>query len=438
MKQSNYNFFFPVDDCVLAYNARTNALAKIKKGDFKEIEKILQDPESSDKNDLYQELMYGGFLTLDHTDELANIRHDMYAARFSTDTLGLTIAPTLNCNFRCFYCYEKDVLENKSMTDDVANKILNFIKFKIKLINFLDITWYGGEPLLEKARILSLSKSIIQICEKNKVDYSAGIVTNGYLLDCETLLKLRDCKVNTIQITLDGVAETHDKRRYLKNRGKTFDKIINNLLSLSTLYKEDKEENLPSINLRINVDKSNKNDAFELLDFITESSLSNFIAPYVAAVYDPKDIDNKYTLTANEYNKLKNQFINKCIDDGYDINYEAFYPIRINSNCGCDQINSVVIDPEGNIYKCWEEIGDMDACIGKIGDESVSNLPSCYFDYMLFDPTLDKECSGCKVLPICMGGGCPLRRSRDNVKGCGGYISELKHSIIKSYELINR
>lgn len=181
MKQSNYNFFFPVDDCVLAYNARTNALAKIKKGDFKEIEKILQDPESSDKNDLYQELMYGGFLTLDHTDELANIRHDMYAARFSTDTLGLTIAPTLNCNFRCFYCYEKDVLENKSMTDDVANKILNFIKFKIKLINFLDITWYGGEPLLEKARILSLSKSIIQICEKNKVDYSAGIVTNGYL-----------------------------------------------------------------------------------------------------------------------------------------------------------------------------------------------------------------------------------------------------------------
>lgn len=436
MKPSNYNFFFTVDNYVLAYNARTNALAKIEEDDFKEIEKTLEKPELNEKNEFYEQLMYGGFLIEDHIDELASIRHDMYANRFSTDILQLTIAPTLDCNFRCFYCYEKDVLERKKMTDDVANKVIDFIKSKIKFIGTLGITWYGGEPLLEMPRILSLSESIIQICEDNEVDYGAGIITNGYLLDRKILLKLRDCRVNTIQITLDGVAETHDKRRYLKNKGKTFDKIMSNLLSFSDLYAED--ESLPRISLRMNIDKFNKAEAFELLGLITQGPLAKFVSPYVAGVYDPKDLDHKYTLTVNEYNTLKNQFINECINNGYNINYEAFYPVRINSNCVCDQINSGVIDPEGNVYKCWEEIGDKSACVGEIGDQTVFNLPSCYFDYMLFDPTLDKRCSKCKVLPVCMGGGCPLRRSRDKVRNCEEFLCEFKYSIIKSYELMSR
>lgn len=37
MKESNYNKFFEREDLVIAYNARTNALAEISKEDYNQI-----------------------------------------------------------------------------------------------------------------------------------------------------------------------------------------------------------------------------------------------------------------------------------------------------------------------------------------------------------------------------------------------------------------
>lgn len=437
MKESRYNIFFSMEKNVLAYNARTNALAEISQEDYKTIQSIFKDPNSNSTNKLYQDLLYGGFLVEDNFDELAVIRHNMYASRFSTNTLKLTIAPTADCNFRCPYCYERDVLKDKQMTDDVENKIIEMIESNLKSITTLGVTWYGGEPLLEKRRIESMSEKIMKLCNDYKVDYFAGIITNGYFLDSDTLLMLAKYKVRTIQITLDGVAKTHDQRRYLKNKGKTFGKIMKNLIDISILYEEERE-NLPNISLRINVDKNNKEEAFELLDFISNSPISRFVAPYIAGVYDHKDVNNEYTLTTEEYNELRNRFVEACIDKGYEIDYSVFYPRYITSNCVCDRINSGVIDPEGNIYKCWEEIGEESVCVGEVGRNPISNLPKRYFDYMLFDPTLDKKCSKCIILPVCMGGGCPLRRSRDNIRNCEEQIKEIKKSIVKSYKLMNK
>lgn len=99
MKQSNYNFFYRLDDGLLAYNARTNAMAVVEQEKERELSRILNGEESEDKK-FVDELIYGGFLITDTTDELKNIRHDMYASRFSNRCLSLTIAPTADCNFQ--------------------------------------------------------------------------------------------------------------------------------------------------------------------------------------------------------------------------------------------------------------------------------------------------------------------------------------------------
>lgn len=106
MRESKYNYFFQKDDLVLAYNGRTNALAEVSLEDYEKIKKYLSNEDDIDK-DLKESLVYGGFLLEEDIDELELIRNSLLMSRYSTDFLGLTIAPTSNCNFRCPYCYEK-------------------------------------------------------------------------------------------------------------------------------------------------------------------------------------------------------------------------------------------------------------------------------------------------------------------------------------------
>ncbi len=214
MKESNYNFFYEVEDGLLAYNVKTNAMAVVEEEKVEELKRILQGEPSEDKK-FIEELTYGGFLVEDDTDELKELRHEMYASRFSNNALNLTIAPTSDCNFRCFYCYEKDVLHTQRMQDETAEKLVKFVEEKAKGIERLSVNWYGGEPMLEYHRICELSERFMNICEKYDVAYDAAMVSNGYLLTADKLEKLISYKVSSIQITLDGMKETHDSRRVI-------------------------------------------------------------------------------------------------------------------------------------------------------------------------------------------------------------------------------
>jgi len=60
------------------------------------------------------------------------------------------------------------------MSEEVQNSL---IESRIKTIANLGITWYGREPLL------AFSDRIIKLCDDNNVNYSASVITNGYLLN---------------------------------------------------------------------------------------------------------------------------------------------------------------------------------------------------------------------------------------------------------------
>lgn len=433
MRESKYNYFFQKDDLVLAYNGRTNALAEVSLEDYEKIKKYLSNEDDIDK-DLKESLVYGGFLLEEDIDELELIRNSLLMSRYSTDFLGLTIAPTSNCNFRCPYCYEKDVLRPSNMSDEVADGIIRLIDSRLSTINNLSITWYGGEPLLQFDRIKDLSQKVLERCKDYGVIYTAGMVTNGYLLTSEVFEELMNLNVKSLQITLDGTKEVHDSKRYLKGYGGTFDTIVNNILSLEDICM--KTENLNKIGIRINVDKSNIDSAFELLDYISNSRMKNYVFPHIAAVNDPTDTYNEKTFSNEEYFDVKCKFEEQYRKKGFGTNYNYYYPTRINTICGCDRMSSLVVDSDGRIYKCWEEVGQYENSIGDILDPKDKGNINRYLSYMLFDPTMDGQCSTCKTLPNCMG-GCPLRRNNSGGKmECSIYKSKMEEMIIKSYGLL--
>ncbi|MBQ3450791.1 MAG: hypothetical protein IJG32_00790 [Selenomonadaceae bacterium] len=51
------------------------------------------------------------------------------------------------------------------------------------MTNWSDWNWYGGEPLLAKEIIWSLSEKFLEFCATKAIDYDAFIITNASLLE---------------------------------------------------------------------------------------------------------------------------------------------------------------------------------------------------------------------------------------------------------------
>jgi uncharacterized protein len=172
-----------------------------------------------------------------NSDSLANgFSKLQVAAAISPRFQELILLPTEKCNFRCTYCYED--FELGVMSQEVQRGIELFLDERIHGLLKLDLSWFGGEPLVAKAVVLRLSRYAKALCDKHNVKLGGGLTTNAYLLDKDTAVELLECNMDFFQITLDGWGEMHDAvRRRADGRG-TFDVIWNNLIELKHLDRQ--------------------------------------------------------------------------------------------------------------------------------------------------------------------------------------------------------
>lgn len=346
-----------------------------------------------------------GFLVESDLDELLKIKLFDRISRYDNSVLSITIAPTLDCNMDCPYCFEQK--NGHVMGDEVQNAIIEFVKGHTKTITSLFITWYGGEPLLEVSIIQKLSKAFIEICEENKIFYSANIITNGYYLTEETAKILKeDCHLNYAQVTVDGCGETHNKRRHLKNGEPSFDQIIDNIEASKKYF---------FVSIRSNVDKENISDAKRLIDYLfierkwrDEKNLRIYFSPVRS---DEDAVGSCYT--RNGFSSIHNDLMGYLFTIGAHSSVTATIPKPISHACGGVSTYSMVIDPDGDIYKCYEIIGQKNHVVGDVfnGYKYDNYLQK----WLLLD--MSPECEGCKFLPMCQS-ACPLKRLDSNKKNC--------------------
>lgn len=290
------------------------------------------------------------------------------------------------------------------MSKSVQDGIISFVKQNIKYIDSLFISWYGGEPLLAMDVIEYLSDNLIKLCNDKNISYNAGIVTNGYNLNRGIASKLKKLKVNTAQVTIDGTSEIHNSRRPLLGGQPTFDVILDNVKSCIDIL---------DITVRVNTDMENKSKLQELLNTIKNYGIDK-LPMYLGYVEPTNNCYLKNTcMHYEEFSKLSFDFMNSLIGQGF-MNKESLYwkyPEMKGCYCGADCNSSIIIAPKGDLYKCWSDVGIKEFCVGNLLDENNKSEKFCnrLFEYMLYDPTEDTECSKCCYLPICMG-GCPRRR----------------------------
>ena len=172
-----------------------------------------------------------GFLTCE--DELAALRHATMLDCYDASALTLTICPTMACNFACPYCFEST--RPGTMDESTQDALIRFVKQNVERFAFkrIFIVWFGGEPLLRPSIIESLSQRIIRIAEEHELGYGSAIITNGWFLNRENAKLLKRCRVEDIQITLDGPnPQANDSLRKPKNGQGSFERITENIRKL--------------------------------------------------------------------------------------------------------------------------------------------------------------------------------------------------------------
>ena len=404
MKWSKYNYMYRSEKygCFL-YNSQTNAFLKLDDETYKFLHDSKDDIEICREKLSEEEFSVLSsakiFVTEAEEHNIALQKKFLkYKNSFYSDSLDLVIATTTGCNFACPYCYETGITP-VSMNSDVEKGIIEYVKkYDVKTLKY---TWYGGEPLLQFSSIKNILDATLNLNKFNKVDNV--VVTNGYLVNEDFVNYFRDKILSIVQITIDGLQPTHDKYRLHKSGISTYDTILNNIdLCLAEL-----PDTL--VIVRVNITNENKNDFPILWNQLNERWIGKKYS--ISPCYVDDHGECKVELCTN---KDKAKFFIDLYKT-YNIPVD-FYPSYQLGGCTADGSNNFIIDPSGNLYKCWVDIGKKDKIIGSIFTPKLTN-PTLFAKYMIeCDMHTDSKCQDCFLFPIC-DGGCSYFRLEGKTNG---------------------
>lgn len=395
LETSIYTYIFKRDNKFYLFNTQNCFFAEISS----ELYELIFNRDYSELDDeMKSVLLEKGVLVSSESkyDYFNGQRIRFLSNSYDNKKLCLVIAPNSGCNFECPYCFEEKKRQI-SMQKGFDESILNFIN-EHKYAETLSLIWYGGEPLMSFNRIKEIYYRILN--ESNIKIVNHSIITNGYLINNGVIDFFKQSNLNKIQITLDGNEDTHNRTRYLKvGKKPTFKTIIDNIVLVA--------QNIPNckVSVRINVSKSNSKEYISLYEHLISFGLKN-IYPYPGFVR--KDTPDKRSLCCDCLdNESAAEFLNSLNKSSY-----RSKPSSTPKGCMVNHINSYIIGPEGELYKCWNDFNNNNKIIGSIFDNQIVNKHLFHSYMMELSAFSDDNCKDCMFFPICSG-GCSWYRYRN-------------------------
>ncbi|MFX0104355.1 MAG: radical SAM protein [Candidatus Hodarchaeota archaeon] len=269
---------------------------------------------------------------------------------------------TYTCNLNCLHCLNNSgtPLKNELDTEQAIFLIDELAKAKVF---YLSIS--GGEPFL-RPDIIALLEYLST--KKMRVD----IATNGIFIKDELLDSLRDLPIFQIQVSIDGIGETHDQFRGKKG---AFKKSLENIcklrkeeiaVSISTTVTQ---KNLKQLNEIINLAYDLGCNGFKALSFLPAGrGQENFEQLKL-------DLEG-HLLMSKILSNSSQQFVGKMsikTETTYAFLLDKHTTVSCNyGHMGCSAgYNTLNIGADGSVYPC-PFLHDFP--IGNILDHSLKNL----------------------------------------------------------------
>lgn len=401
-RHSRYNYAVDYNGKKLLYNGLSGAGICMTKEEYEKIKPLMENLETFQRDypEDFNHLLNLGYVIEDSFDEIRYIRYKNNEAVFLNRAYTIVINPTLECNFRCWYCYEDHV--DGKMSDDTVEAVKKHIEHKVinHEITSLHLSWFGGEPLLYFNEIIyPISLFAKELCENYKVPFSNHVTSNAYLITDSMIEDMRAIVLNSFQITLDGSRERHDKIR--NNRGlPSYDIIMKNINLLC--------KNISNVNviMRVNYDDVTlkTNSAKQILEDVSPNNRSkvNINMQRVWQTYKSQE--------ENILNEEVVDFIKEAKKAGFcGVEYIAGLSVRKYYNCYVSRYNHIEINYDGMVYKCTARGYDVDRSLGKMTSSGLIEFNekklSCQYSKSTFD---NEMCLECMYLPLCWG-PCPQK-----------------------------
>jgi len=299
---------------------------------------------------------------------------------------------TNKCNLRCKHCYHEDYQDAGLTTPELLNiaaHLSDAIKEWGKIGSF-SIT--GGEPFTRKDTVFELLTFLEGRSEIGHID----ILSNGFLIDntaISSLLKFK--KLRRIQVSLEGLQETHDRIR-----GTGSFKIIT-----------EKIEVLRKAGLRVSVmmtiGRHNKDEVALLAEKIAELDVEAFVLDRFIPEGQSATL-KEWVLTSDEIKDVYEksyEYFNKSLMPRMLLYRTLFCLINpddkhIGAMCSVGN-NSLTIMPNGDVFPCRR----LPLKIGNLLENTVYQI--WYQNPLLWEfrnpENLKGKCGRCEYVPICRG-----------------------------------
>jgi len=417
---SKHNIFSKIKDSenFFIVNLLTGNADIVNPDDAEKMNKV-RNNESISNDGFLNELIEKGYLT-DEKEESKLFRSkylDFIDSR-DDDEIQLFFVPNYSCNFACSYCYQDEYAPSKGLlNNEIVDSFFTYIQKEFAGKRKY-ITVFGGEPLLNSPKQKELITYLI--LKANAAQIGVCFVTNGYTL-VEYIDILKQTHIREIQITMDGTADFHNARRFLKGGAGTFDKIVEGVDVCIA--------NNLTVNLRMVIDKDNVDNLTDLAQFAIDKkwTSSPFFKTQIGRNYElhhcQSAIDKLYT-RVSLYEKLYAltkqyphilEFYKPAYSISKFLSENGSLPDPLFDSCPACK-TEWAFDYTGNIYPCTATVGKEDESLGTFYPE-IKLIKELVDVWETRDVASIPECKDCSVQLAC-GGGCGSVAKNQNGTVC--------------------
>lgn len=392
MKASKYNHFVEWNKFYFGVNVLTGCKLFLTENQFQ----LLSNFETTrgklltDDLETYDLLMTGGFI-IDSTINEFEILKVIHNRSVYNSAYKMTIMPTLDCNLRCWYCYEKHI--QSRMAEGIMQRVIIFVEniLKSNCCRDFELDWFGGEPLIYFDEVVyPLSLKIKDLCDKYNVRFSNSVTTNGVLLNDKKILKFKEICLYNFQITVDGYKTDHDISRIGIDKIGTYDKVINNINRINILCPES------HICVRVNYAIKTLANIEKMVDDINASPRISFFFEKIWQLKKQKHDDMQ---AQDRLCAIKDYIVKRG-----NIYEDRYYTYCRGHICYADIYNQIVVNYDGSLFKCTaRNFADVSTSVGYLDESGSPKLNGNFYKRFQKIPFDNDLCRNCEIVPICLG-----------------------------------